>query len=325
MAAQLLLFLLSAWFIQNPAAQNQAAQNPEADAAAAALRTLVASAPKLPLEQTAVAAIPPEADWAMGMVSWVAVDRTGLTYLLQRGDKANPIVVVDRDRRVVRSWGKGLYVMPHAIRVDPNGNIWTTDAASSMVYKFSPRGDVLLKIAVGGQPTPCPNNFCGTTDVAFAQNGHVFVADGYSNARVLEYSADGVKVREWGTAGTGPGQFHLPHSIQIDERGVVYVADRENGRVQRFDLEGKYLGEWSTFGKTFSLKVQPGVLWLATQPRNQPNLTPGWVLKIDRQTGRILGAIDATGLHGMDVGDTGDAIVGPGPRGAGPQWFKRSQ
>jgi SMP-30/gluconolaconase/LRE-like protein len=314
----LLALLASTWAHQNPAAQN-----PEADAEAARLRALVENAPKLPLEPTALTPAPPEDGWSMGMVSWVAADSNGLIYLLQRGDKANPIVVINRDGRVVRSWGKGLYVMPHAIRIDPKGNVWTTDAASSMVYEFSPQGDVLMKIAVGGQPTPCANNFCGTTDIAFAPNGHLFIADGYANARILEYTADGTKVREWGKSGTGPGQFRLPHSIQIDDRGIVYVADRENGRVQRFDLQGTFLGEWSTFGKTFSLKAQGGALWLATQPRNQPNLTPGWLIKIDTRTGAVLGVRDATGLHGMDALENGDAMVGPGPRGAGPQLFKR--
>ncbi len=174
----------------------------------------------------------------MGMVSWVAADRNGLIYLLQRGDKADPVIVVDRAGKIVRSWGKGLYTTPHAIRVDPQGNVWTTDAASSMVYKFSPEGKTLLQIEVGGQPTPC-GNFCSTTDIAFASDGHLFIADGYRNARILEYAADGKKLREWGSAGTGPGQFRLPHSIQIDGSGVVYVADRENGRIQRFVARGQ--------------------------------------------------------------------------------------
>ena len=157
-------------------------------------------------------------------------------------DKFSQLIAVDRNGNVLRSWGKGLYVMPHAIRVDHQGNVWTTDAASSHVIKFSPQGKVLLDIVVGGQPSPCANNFCSTTDIAFAANGHVFISDGYANARVLEYSAEGQKLREWGTPGTGPGQFKLLHSIQIDPAGLVYVADRENGRVQRFDQTGKYLG-----------------------------------------------------------------------------------
>ena len=244
-------------------AQSPAPKPP--DAAEQALRALVAAAPRLSFEGTPLTVTPPRPDFALGMVSWVTSASDGTTYLLQRGDKADPVIAVDRNGTVLRSWGKGLYVMPHAIRVDRQGNVWTADAASSHVIKFSPEGRVLLDIAVGGQPTPCPNNFCGTTDIAFAGNGHVFISDGYSNARILEYTGDGTKVREWGTPGTGPGQFMLPHSIQIDAAGVVYVADRENGRVQRFDQTGKYLGEWK-YGRTFGLEADGAFMWLATQP-----------------------------------------------------------
>jgi sugar lactone lactonase YvrE len=97
------------------------------------------------------------------MVSWVAASKDGLTYLLQRGDKADPVIAVDRDGNIVRSWGKGMYTMPHAIRVDPQGNVWTTDASSSMVYKFKPDGTLLMKIEIGGQPAACSNNFCSAT------------------------------------------------------------------------------------------------------------------------------------------------------------------
>ena len=165
-----------------------------------------------------------------------------------------------------------MYTMPHAIRIDPQGNVWTTDAASSMVYKFSPEGKKLMEIEIGGQPTPCQSSsitkaptFCSTTDIAFAPNGHLFISDGYANARILEYTPDGKKVREWGSRGTGPGQFYIPHSIQIDENNIIYVADRENGRIQRFDLRGKYLGEWAQYGKTFGLKLEKDALWLSTR------------------------------------------------------------
>ena len=124
-----------------------------------------------------------------------------------------------------------------------------------MVYEFDPHGKKLMEISVGGQPSPCRNNFCGTTDIAFAADGHLLISDGYANARVLEYTRDGKKVREWGSAGTGPGQFRLPHSIQIDAKGVIYVADRENARIQRFDRTGTFLGEWTEYGKTFGLKL----------------------------------------------------------------------
>ncbi|MGH9382769.1 MAG: peptidyl-alpha-hydroxyglycine alpha-amidating lyase family protein [Vicinamibacterales bacterium] len=304
--------------VQTPADPNAAAQ-----AQGAELRAIVGRAPRLMLRRTDITAKPPADGWAMGMVSWIAAGRDGLIYLLQRGDKADPIVAINRDGRVVGSWGRGLYVMPHAIRVDPSGNVWTTDAASSMVYKFTADGRKLLEISIGGQPSPCRNNFCGTTDVAFARDGHVFISDGYANARILEYTADGKKVREWGEPGSGPGQFRLPHSIQIDERDVIYVADRENGRVQRFDRAGKFLGEWPKYGKTFSMTLQGQALWLGTQQRNEPNLSPGWLMKVDRNTGEVLGCVDVMGVHGLDVLEDGELLASPGPNAAMPQWFRR--
>jgi streptogramin lyase len=260
-----------------------------------ALRAAVAQAPPIAgLEATAITVPGVE----LGMVSWVSSDRDGTVYLLQRGDKADPVIAIDRQGKVLRSWGKGLYVMPHAIRVDPQGNVWTTDAASSHVI-----------------------NFCSTTDIAFAANGHLFISDGYANARILEYTADGTKVREWGAPGTGPGQFVLPHSIQIDPAGVVYVADRENGRVQRFDQTGKFLGEW-IYGKTFGLKADGAFMWLSTQPLQQPNLSPGWLLKGDVKTGTIAGWVPSAGNHGMDVLASGELLLGPGPNLV-PQWYRR--
>lgn len=304
-----LALLLLPFSLQNPTTPEERAQM---DAQNAELRAILTKAPKFPLESHPIAVQPqPQEGWALGMVSWVASDRNGLIYLLQRGDKADPVIVLDKTGKVVRSWGKGLYTTPHAIRIDPQGNVWTTDAASSMVYKFSPEGKTLMQIEVGGQPSPC-GNFCSTTDIAFAPDGNLLIADGYRNARILEYTPDGKKVREWGSAGTGPGQFRLPHSIQIDETGVIYVADRENGRIQRFDRRGKYLGEWSTYGKTFGLKLVQNAMWLSSIPRG-PNSVPGWLIKVDRASGKLLGYVDADGNHGMDVMANGNLLQAPGP------------
>lgn len=288
----------------------------------AALREMLKSAPRWPLTPAPLPVQAPDnTGWAMGMVSWVAAARDGVTYLLQRGDKADPVIAVDRTGRILRSWGKGMYTMPHAIRVDPQGNVWTADAASSKVYKFRPDGTLLLTIEVGGQPSNCSNNFCSTTDVAFARDGHVFIADGYRNARILEYSADGKKLNEWGSAGTGPGQFRLPHSIQIDERDVIYVADRENGRIQRFDRTGKFLGEWTQYGKTFGVTLDGNALWLSTIPRG-PNSAPGWLIKIDRGTGALQGYVESQGNHGMAVMPNGDLLLAPGPNQV-PQRYQK--
>jgi len=278
----------------------------------AALRAMLKTASRLPMTPAAITVKAPADGWAMGMVSWVAAGPDGLIYLLQRGDNADPVIAIDRDGKIVRSWGKGMYTMPHAIRVDPQGNVWTTDASSSMVYKFKPDGTLLMKIEIGGQPAACSNNFCSTTDIAFAADGHLFIADGYRNARILEYTADGKKVNEWGRAGTGPGEFRLPHSIQIDERGIIYVADRENGRIQRFDRSGKFLGEWTQYGKTFGLALVGDSLWLSTIPRG-PNSAPGWLIRINRDTGALGGFVDSEGNHGVAVMTSGDLLLAPGP------------
>lgn len=284
------------------------------------LQALLKQAPRLPLTRTPLSVQPLTKEWQLGMVSWVAIDRKGVIYLLQRGDKADPVIALNREGNVLRSWGRGMYIMPHSLRIDPQGNVWTTDAASSKVLKFTPEGKKLMEISVGGLPNVCPGNFCGTTDLAFAPNGHIFISDGYANARVLEYTADGRKVREWGEPGTGPGQFHLVHSIQIDENGIIYVADRENGRIQRFDLEGHYLGEWSHHARTFSLTLRGGSLYIATQPLNQPNGSPGWLMKLDPKTGSILGYVESTGNHGIEITETGELLIAPGP--GQPQWFR---
>ena len=160
-----------------------------------------------------------------------------------------------------------MFKIPHGIRLDPEGNVWTVDAHTSMVYKFTPEGQQLLAIRVGDVPDPC-RNFCGATDVAFAQNGHVLVSDGYRNARIIEYDAGGSKVREWGKHGSGPGEFQVVHAIAVGPQGHVYVADRENGRTWWFDLQGQFLGQWTYGGQLFTVAFShAGDLYVSTHPR----------------------------------------------------------
>jgi DNA-binding beta-propeller fold protein YncE len=294
-----LSLLLMPLALQNPSTPDERAAM---DAHNAELRKLLQSTVPLAMDAGPIPVKHPD---GAGLVSWVAADRQGLVYLLRRTADADSVLVIDREGRVVRSWGKGLFTTAHAIRVDPRGNVWTVDAASSMVYNFSHEGKTLLQIEVGGQPTPC-GNFCSTTDIAFAPDGNLFIADGYRNARILEYSPDGKKLREWGQAGSGPGEFRLPHSIQVSPDGVVYVADRENGRIQRFDRKGSYLGEWR-YGKTFGLKLAGDAIWLTSIPRG-PNGVPGWLLKVDIRSGNLLGWVDAIGMHGIDLAPSGDVL-----------------
>ena len=289
------------------------AQNAALDSQAQTLIALANSSPKLHLTRTELSPLPAHSDWAMEMVSSVAAAADGTIYALQRGSKADPIIAFAPSGKVLRSWGRGLFKTPHSIRVDPEGHVWTVDAESSMIYEFSNTGQMLLSISVGGQPANAKSNFQGTTDIAFAPNGNLFISDGYLNARILEYSSKGKLIRQWGTAGTGPGQFHLPHAIAVAPDGTIYVADRENGRIQRFNQLGKYIGEWGNLGKTFSLKFALGELWIGTQPRNQPNGAPGWLMKIDHKTGSVIGVVASTGHHSVDVTGKGELLTGTRP------------
>ena len=277
-------------------------------AQSAALREAVQQAPKLAFETPHLAI-----DRHIGFPSAVAMDASGLIYVLQRDEESDPVIVVNGDGKVLRSWGKGMFKIPHSIRIDPAGNIWTVDAASSLVYKFTPQGKKLMEISVGGQPET-KSAFNGTTDIAFAPNGHLFISDGYGNARILEYTAGGKKLREWGSAGTGPGQFHQPHGIAIDSDGIVYVADRQNGRLQRFDLDGRFLGTWDNLGMVTTVAIRGGDLWIGTQQRNEPTGAAGWLMKIDRRSGKILGYVDSMhGHHVVNVTGAGDLLSGARP------------
>ena len=281
------------------------------------LRERVEAAPRLALQPQQLA-IRLAAGEELGMVSGMAVDRaSGLVWLIQRGTRAEPVLAVDGSGRVVHAFGKGLFRIPHTVRLDASGNVWTIDAGSSTVLKFSPEGKLLLRIELG-LPEGC-TGFCGATDVAFGPAGQVFVSDGYARARVVEYTAQGAFVRAWGSPGKGPGQFRLPHSLVV-LGAMIYVADRENGRVERFDLTGKFLGEISGLGRTFALATDGGAaLWASMEPLESEPGASGWLVKLDASTGAIVGHMPVDGervLHGLAVDnagqpmtDAGDAVV----------------
>jgi len=292
-------------------AQNANVDKASQEKAAADLKARIEASPELPFSGSHFAAQAVGAGWESGMVSWVALAKDGTIYELQRGEKADPVLVLDKSGKVLRSWGKGNYKIPHSIRLDPAGNVWTVDAQASRVIKYSPKGETLMTIEVGEQPqTRSPFN--GTSDIAFGPDGRIFITDGYGNARVLEYSPDGKRVKKWGTPGQGPGEFKLPHSIQIDEKGVVYVADRENGRIQKFTLDGKYIGEIPKLGRTYSLKLVGTTLWAGMQQLNEPTSAPGWVVKFDRDSGKMLGHLtvpEKGGLHSVEQTSSGEPIT----------------
>lgn len=284
---------------------------PEAKADSEALRALAARTPLLPLQRVEIKIDPPQ---VLGDVSATTVDRQGRIYIFHRpkeGTLQDPIVVVDAKGHFLRSFGKGSNPMAHGIKIDPAGNLWTVDAHTSMVRKYTPDGQLLLEVSVGGIPDPS-RPFCGATDVAFKKDGHFYVSDGYCNARFIEYAADGRKIREWGTKGKGQGQFQLVHDIAVAGDGTIFVADRENGRVQWFDPEGTYLGEKHFGGQLFSAQVGAnGMVYVGTHGRG----TPGYdvdsnVFEFDPKTGKIIGRVE-TFAHQLTVGADGSLYPGP--------------
>ena len=146
--------------------------------------------------------------------------------------------------KVINSWGANLFIMPHSLTVDNNDNVWVTDVALQQVFKFTHAGKLLMKLGVPGIAGDDSLHFNRPTDVAIANDGSFYVSDGYRNSRVLKFSKEGKYLFEWGKRGDGQGEFHIPHGIDLDAKGNVYVADRENNRIQKFNANVKFLKEW---------------------------------------------------------------------------------
>lgn len=194
-----------------------------------------------------------------------AIDRCGANSC--DGSDRAPIIMLDtRTGKAIKSIGAGLFVFPHGLYVDRDGDIWVTDAAVSkdgtkgvQVIKLSPSGKVLLRLGTAGQRGDDQNHFLSPTDIVTAPNGDIFVADGHApiaslipqptTARIVKFSSDGKFISQWGRIGTAPGEFNNPHALAMDRRGRLFVADRANSRIQIFDQNGKFIAEWKQFGR----------------------------------------------------------------------------
>ena len=208
-------------------------------------------------------------DWAKLPAGWsmpaaaVTVDSRDRVYCFNRTPD-HPVVVFDRDGNYLSSWGAGLFAFPHTIRVDENDNLWIVDRDHGQMMLFTADGKLRRTIGTRGQRSDTgvdPKDFSSAayrnvthgggpfnlpTDIALTPSGEMFVTDGYGNARVHKFAADGTYQFSWGEPGTAPSQFNLPHGVWIDRHGRVLVCDRENDRVQIFDQAGKYLESWPT-------------------------------------------------------------------------------
>ena len=223
-------------------------------------------------------ALPPGFTYRDGAA--VCVDSKDNVYVFNRG--AHPVIVFDRDGQFLRSWGEDIgFVNAHGAAVGPDDMLYLTDDFGAAVRKCTPEGKVVMTIGTPGKPAPRfsgdPFNRC--THTALSPEGDIYVSDGYQNARVHKYSANGKLMFSWGEPGTGPGQFNLVHNIACDDDGLVYVADRENHRVQVFDGNGKYQAEWHNMMRPCGLYVTRGKSPLAIVgelgPETAATLTAG--------------------------------------------------
>jgi DNA-binding beta-propeller fold protein YncE len=190
----------------------------------------------------------------LGAVSAVATDSKGNIFVFHRGEP--PILILDRQGKLLRSFGDRMFTSAHGLRIDAGDNVWVTDNANHTVTKFSHDGAPLMKLGEKDVAGEDATHFNKPADIAFATNGDFYIADGYGNSRVVKFDKAGKFIKAWGKKGTQPGEFNLPHAIQIDAKGDVYVADRENNRIQVFDADGKFLREFSGFAP-FGLFITP--------------------------------------------------------------------
>jgi sugar lactone lactonase YvrE len=208
-----------------------------------------------PYVSTGFLKFPPEVE--VGAMSSVAIDAEDRIFVLHRGEP--PVVAFDKDGSYVRSWGTGLFKVPHGLRVDRDGNVWTTDNGNHVLRKFNREGRLLQTLGVEGKAAGGKEGFRAPDDLVFDTQGNFYIADS-GNGRIVKLDPDGGFLLEWGKKGKESGQFATAHGLAIDKQDRIYVADRGNKRVQIFDSEGKHLADWSGFGNPFGLIVIGGEL-----------------------------------------------------------------
>jgi DNA-binding beta-propeller fold protein YncE len=178
-------------------------------------------------------------------VAAVAVDGKDRVFVFNRGE--HPMLVLNSAGQLLRSWGEGVFTRPHGVHIGPDGAVYCTDDGDHTVRKFSAEGKILLELGIPGQPAPLMSGkpFHRCTHTALSPSGDIYVSDGYGNACIHRFTPDGRLLQTWGESGCGPGQFYIPHNLCCDDEGWIYVADRENHRIQVFDGQGRFETQWN--------------------------------------------------------------------------------
>jgi hypothetical protein len=266
--------------------------------------------------------------WAFGDVAAVGTDKNDNVYVFNRSE--HPMVVFDRAGNFLRSWGEGIFKRAHGVHMGPDDTIYLTDDGDHTVRKCTLDGKVLLEIGIPGKPAEkfsgLPFHRC--THTALSPDNDIYVSDGYGNARVHKYDPAGRLLFSWGQSGSGPGEFNIAHNVCCDADGWVYVADRENHRIQVFDGKGRYETQWNNLHRPSGLFMTPGkcpVCYIGEigphlpVNRGAPNLGPR--VSIVDHKGELLARLTRVpplgtepgqfiSPHGICVDSRGDLYVG---------------
>lgn len=264
--------------------------------------------------------IPPDAEFRQ--VSAVDVDASGRVFVLHRAGRewrepfpaepiAEPTVFVfdGPSGRLLARWGASAFIMPHGLSIDGEGKVWITDVGREQVFRFSPEGKLELTLGERGVTGSGPRHFGRPTDIAFAGE-EVFVSDGYLNHRVAVFDRAGRFLRQWGGKGAGEDDLAIPHAIAVRD-GMVYVADRENGRVQVTDFAGKGLANWrgsASLGHPYGLKPWGEARIVSIEGRDSADRS-GAILRVWRADGTVERVLDV-GLPGERASLGHDVAIG---------------
>jgi len=225
------------------------------------------------------AQLPAGVQW--GHVINVLPDAHGNIWVFHRIDPA--ILEFDSSGKYIQGFGAGMFVEAHGLAIDRDGNIWTTDQKTKdgkgqQAIKFSPDGKVLMKLGKAGVTGTGPDTFNNPSSVVVAPNGDIFIGDGHggdTNARVVKFSKDGKFIKAWGQKGTGPSEFDQLHSMAMDSKGRIYVADRGNNRIQIFDQDGKFIDQWKQFGRPSGIFISKDDTLYSVDSSSSDKTNPG--------------------------------------------------
>lgn len=246
------------------------------------------------------------AGYSWSEVAGVAVDANDRVFVFNRG--AHPMIVFDRDGRFLYSWGEGVFQRPHGVTIGREGTVFCTDDADHTIREFTEDGRLLMTIGRPGVPSDtgatsvdyrtirhAAGPFHFPTNLAQADDGRLFVADGYGNARIHRFSRQGALESSWGEPGNGPGQFHVPHGIAIDSQERIYVADRENSRIQRFDREGRFIDQWQDIARPCQVAIDPTGRVFVAELGYRAGMWPGTSAPMPNATGGRVSVFDGEG------------------------------